>query len=322
MHDHKRNWKLYTQELIDRGDFTLYISEQALELIEKGPENRKPKRGRPFVFNPYTILLGFTAKIVYKLGYRQTNGFMKMVKERLRLEVVPNFRTLWWRISKIKKFDIKFRTFKTPDGKFVGIIDSTGQKKNGRHEWCTKKFHLRRGWVKTHFLMDDIGQFRNLSITKEHVHDSKEFRRLTRPFLKDMRKLIADPAYDSDDIFGYLETHNVIPIIPVRKNGTIKGSGKFRKKQVIEQLGLRHGPGRPSVLDMQTEKHHREVNQDRWKNRVGYHFRSSIESRIWSFKSKFGENVFSKREDMRQKELVTKINIHNVFTVPDSKFVF
>ena len=232
MHDHKRNWKLYTQELIDRGDFTLYISEQALKLIENGPENGKTRRGRPFIFNPYTILLGFTAKIVYKLGYRQTNGFMKMVKERLGLGIVPNFRTLWWRISKMRKFDIKFRTFKTPDGKFVGIIDSTGQKKNGRHEWCTKKFHLRRGWIKTHFLMDDIGQFRNLSITKEHVHDSKEFRHLTRPFLKTMRKLIADPAYDSNDIFGYLGPCD--PNIFPRVCGKICNGSSIRTKSRIE----------------------------------------------------------------------------------------
>ena len=308
--------------MVNRGDFTLYISQEALKLIENVPENRNRKRGRPFVFSPYTILLGFAAKIVYRLGYRQANGLMNMVKEKLRLQVVPNFRTLWWRICKMRRFEIKFRTFKTDDGRFVGIIDSTGLKGSGRHEWCTKKFHLRRGWIKTHFLIDDIGQFRNLSMTKEHVHDSKEFKHLTRPFVKEMGKLIADPAYDSDDIFGYLEGNNVIPIIPVRKNGTIKGSGKFRKKQVVEQLGLRHGPGRPSLLDLQTEKHHREINQDRWKKRVRYHDRSRIEGEIWSFKSKFGENVFSKREDMRWKELVTKINIHNIFTVPESKFIF
>ncbi|MGD0728723.1 MAG: IS5 family transposase [Candidatus Micrarchaeaceae archaeon] len=319
-----RNWKLYNQMLVNRGNFTLYISEESLQMAEEVLlSNNKKKRGRPFSYNPYLILLGFTAKSMLRYGYRQVTGFMEMIKDKLKVPKIPDFRTLWWRINKMEKFGIKFRLFSnfTKD-KIVGIIDSTGLKKTGSNEWCGKRYRVRKSWIKTHFFIDDkTGQILNMVQTKEYIHDNKVVKRLLDPFLGILEKLLADGAFDSEKTFRYLERNGIVAVIPVRRNSMIKCRG-IRKKHVVEQFGLRDGPGRESVLHMQTENRHRMINQKKWKQKSGYNKRPHIESEIWSFKKTFGEGISSKLKEMRQKELITRVNIHNVFKVPNAKFVF
>jgi len=319
-----RNWKLYNQMLVNRCNFTLYISEESLQMAEEVLlSNNKKKRGRPFSYNPYLILLGFTAKSMLRYGYRQVTGFMEMIKDKLKVPKIPDFRTLWWRINKMEKFGIKFRLFSnfTKD-KIVGIIDSTGLKKTGSNEWCGKRYRVRKSWIKTHFFIDDkTGQILNMVQTKEYIHDNKVVKRLLDPFLGILEKLLADGAFDSEKTFRYLERNGIVAVIPVRRNSMIKCRG-IRKKHVVEQFGLRDGPGRESVLHMQTENRHRMINQKKWKQKSGYNKRPHIESEIWSFKKTFGEGISSKLKEMRQKELITRVNIHNVFKVPNAKFVF
>ncbi len=309
--------------LVDRGNFTLYISEETLQHAERIMMENRCKRGRPFIFNSYVILLGLAAKSIYKFGYRQASGFMKMAKEKLKVDKIPDFRTIWWRINKMGAFGIKFRLFSNGSkNKFVGILDATGLKKTGSNEWCTKNYGTHKGWIKTHFLIDDkTGQIVNLIQTKEHVHENTVLKELTDPFLKMLETLLGDGAFDSEGTFRYLEENGITPIIPVRKNSSIRCRG-FRRKHVAEQLGLRRKPGRQSVLDMQTDKRSRKINQDRWKKKSGYYHRPHVESEIWSFKSTFGEGVSSKLESMRKKELIMKVNIHNMFKFKDSKFPF
>jgi hypothetical protein len=284
-------------------------------------ENKR-KRGRPFVFNSYVILLGLAAKSIYRLSYRRAGGFIEMIKKNLKLEKVPDFRTIWWRINEMEKFGIRFRLLSNPNGKFVGILDGTGLKKTGSNEWCSKKYSVHKSWIKTVFLIDDkTGQFVNMITTKEHVHENTVLKKLVDPFIEFLEKLLGDGAFDSEGTFRYLEKNRIVPIIPVRKNSSTKTRG-FRKKHVLEQFGLRKGPGKQSVLDMQTSKRCRIINQKKWKETSGYYHRPHVESEIWSFKSKFGEGVFSKKEEMRQKELVMKVNIHNMFTFPTGKFEF
>jgi Transposase DDE domain len=323
-----RNWKFINQMLVNRGNFTLYISEESLQKAENILlSNNKKKRGRPFSYNPYLILLGFTAKSVLRYGYRQVTGFMEMIKDRLKTTKIPNFRTLWWRINKMEKFGIKFRLLSnfTKD-KIVGIVDSTGLKKTGSNEWCGKRYKVRKSWIKTHFFIDDkTGQILNLVQTKEYVHDNKMVKPLVGPFLDIMNKFIADGAYDSNDTFKYLENNSIEPIIPVRRNSSVghtsKPGGKFRRKHVSIQFGLRRGPGVQSVLEKKTEKYRRKLNQQKWKEKSGYYHRPHIESEIWSFKKKFGEGISSKLKEMREKELITRANIHNTFKIPNAKFL-
>jgi hypothetical protein len=53
------------------------------------------------------------------------------------------------------------------------------------------------------------------------------------------------------------------------------------------------------------------VEQDRWKRREGYGERWVVESTISNFKRMFGESVFSRRNDMKQKEILLKAIVYN-----------
>lgn len=56
-------------------------------------------------------------------------------------------------------------------------------------------------------------------------------------------------------------------------------------------------------------------NQDDWKNRVGYHSRSMVETAFSVFKGAFGEYTFSRGDEMREKELLLKAVVYNTFLI-------
>ena len=57
MYDHKRNWKLYNQVLVNRGNFTLYISEESLQKAEEilHSNNKKKRVTRINIHNVFKI---------------------------------------------------------------------------------------------------------------------------------------------------------------------------------------------------------------------------------------------------------------------------
>jgi hypothetical protein len=63
--------------------------------------------------------------------------------------------------------------------------------------------------------------------TDEQVHDSKALPELVNDVMKSDKKtvigkLIADGAYDGNEIFRYLGDNGILPCIKVRKNSRVR----------------------------------------------------------------------------------------------------
>ncbi len=67
------NWKEYNESLVNRGDITIWFSEDALDSWEH--PNDATKVGRPFVYSETAIECLLTIRELFKLPYRQTEGF-------------------------------------------------------------------------------------------------------------------------------------------------------------------------------------------------------------------------------------------------------
>ena len=96
-----------------------------------------------------------------------------------------------------------------------------------------------------------------------------------------IKKVLADGSYDSKDNFRYLDRLNIVPVIKVRKNSSVKNNTICipRKLSVIQQLD----------------------DIKRWKKRHGYGMRWMAESAFSSIKRTFGEHVsFCKVEQYRK----------------------
>ncbi len=134
-----------------------------------------------------------------------------------------------------------------------------------------------------------------MSVTKEDVHDGKMLKELVEgvPNNYDIKKVMADGAYDSKDNFRYLDERKIIPAIRVRRNSSVKNNAKCipRKLPVIQQL----------------------KDLKRWKKRHGYGMRWMAESAFSSIKRTFGEHLSSVKWNNIVNELMLKASIYNLF---------
>ena len=68
------NWRSYEQSLINRGDLTLWLSE---DVIESWNSDLGQRMGRPKLYSDLAIETALTLRLLFKLPLRQTEGFLK-----------------------------------------------------------------------------------------------------------------------------------------------------------------------------------------------------------------------------------------------------
>ena len=69
---HVRNWAEYNEGLRRRGDLTVWFDEEA---IANWKADKTGKPGGQRVYSDMAIETGLVVRMVYKLAYRQTEGF-------------------------------------------------------------------------------------------------------------------------------------------------------------------------------------------------------------------------------------------------------
>ena len=73
---HVRNWAEYNEGLRRRGDLTVWFDEEAI-VNWKADKTGKP--GGQRVYSDMAIETGLVVRMVYKLAYRQTEGFLHSI---------------------------------------------------------------------------------------------------------------------------------------------------------------------------------------------------------------------------------------------------
>ena len=73
---HVRNWAEYNEGLRRRGDLTVWFDEEA---IANWKADKTGKPGGQRVYSDMAIETGLVVRMVYKLAYRQTEGFLHSI---------------------------------------------------------------------------------------------------------------------------------------------------------------------------------------------------------------------------------------------------
>ena len=81
---HVRNWAEYNQGLRRRGDLTVWFDEEA---IANWKADKTGKPGGQRVYSDMAIETGLVVRMVYKLAYRQTEGFLHSIALLLGLGI-------------------------------------------------------------------------------------------------------------------------------------------------------------------------------------------------------------------------------------------
>ena len=81
---HVRNWAEYNEGLRRRGDLTVWFDEEA---IANWMADKTGKRGGQRVYSDLAIETSLVVRMVYKLAYRQTEGFLNSIASLLGLGI-------------------------------------------------------------------------------------------------------------------------------------------------------------------------------------------------------------------------------------------
>ena len=137
---------------------------------------------------------------------------------------VPDYTTMWWRVVKVK---INLNPEVNLEKDIITIaVDSTGIKVTNRGEWIREKWNnnnnnnnnnkKRRGFIKIHVAVNvRTKKILSMEVTKEGCfYDGKMLKKVVDNVVSenDVKKVLADGAYDSKDNFMYLERMGIEPL--------------------------------------------------------------------------------------------------------------
>lgn len=119
-----RDWEKYDEGLKNRGNLTIWFSEDAISAWNHvKPETMK--RGGQRVYSDLAIETAHTLRLVYKQPLRQTEGLLTSIVQLLNLDLpIPDYTTL----SRHTKRIVLSKPPKTSSDSRVIIVDSTGLK--------------------------------------------------------------------------------------------------------------------------------------------------------------------------------------------------
>ena len=218
------NWAEYNESLRQRGDLTIWVSEEA-QSVWSAP--RRTSRGGQWRYSDLAIETGLTLRTTYRLALRQTQGLMGSIGTLMGLDIrVPDYSTLSRRANGLS---IAQAMRQAGSVAVHLVVDSTGLKIFGEGEWLAQKHKIkgiRRRWRKLHLGMDlASGAIVCADLTHDEVGDSTALPGLLDQLDAPVTGFLADGAYDGASIRDMLrqrygETLDVI--IPPPKNAVIR----------------------------------------------------------------------------------------------------
>ena len=277
------NWAAYNKSLVQRGSLTVWISEEAIAGWQPEPEGPR-QRGGQVQYSDQAIECLLTLRAVFKLPYRQTQGFGQSIMDLLDADVkVPDYTTLCKRSADM---DVALPSNRTEPMHIV--VDSTGLKIYGEGEWKVRQhgYSKRRTWRKLHLAVNEATQhIEAVVLTEAGVDDAEAGRQLLDETAGPIEQVSGDGSYDKRKFYEACTDREVERIaVPPQRNARIWQHGNSSKPPLPRDENLRCI---------------RKIGRKKWKQESGYHRRSLAETAVFRFKIIFG-NTLSTRTLPRQ----------------------
>ena len=128
------NWAEYDRALVQRGDITLWISDDAIALWKPSPTGR---RGAKRKISAHAIETALTLRLVFNLPLRQAEGFLRSVLSLTGVALETSDHTMISRRSRSLNVDLHRAAGDKP---IHLIVDSTGLSIVGEGEWAAAKY--------------------------------------------------------------------------------------------------------------------------------------------------------------------------------------
>lgn len=291
------NWSKYNESLVNRGSVTFWFDEDVL--ADWMHANEETKIGRPFVFSDTAIECLLTLRELFRLPYRQTEGFARSLAALMKAAIpIPDYTSLAKRASKVT-IDLGISNRKGP---IDLVVDSTGLKVFGEGEWKMRQHgkSKRRTWRKLHLAVNpDTQEIEAEVLTENSGHDSDQVHELLDQIPNDIATFYGDGAYDKWKVYEELSTKGIDPVVPPQRNAKIKQHGNSTAPPLPRDEAIRGIRG---------------VGRKQWKEEIGYHCRSMAETAMFRIKTIFGGALKNRKLPNQQTEARLRCKILNSFT--------
>jgi IS5 family transposase len=300
-----RNWREYTAALTQRGNLTLWVSDQTLGAWHE--HARSSKRGAPRTYSDTAIVCLAMLGAVYKLTLRATEGLMASVLELLGIELaVPNYTTLCRR-RQMLEVALPRRTQGNP---LHMVVDATGIKVYGEGAWkvrCHGWSKRRTQAAKLHLGVDEAsGEIVAAVATTNDFSDGQLLPDLLDQIDQPVVQVSGDGAYDTHECYAAIDKRAAQAAIPPRRSACIWQHSHLNTPPHSRHENLRCM---------------RRYGRTRWKRACGYHRRSLAETAIFRVKTIFGDHVRARLFEAQGAELLIRCVALNHMThlgMPDS----
>lgn len=278
------NWPEYEKSLRDRGDITIWFSQDA---IDAWTPTRTGKRGAQPVYSDIAIETALTLKAVFHLPLRQTEGFLTSIVKLMGLDLpCPDHTTLSRRNRAVT---VHRNLDRWPAGPVCLIVDSTGLKICGQGEWHSAKHgeKRRKRWKKLHIGVDQCGWILASKVTDDHVPDPSQVPNLLAQVNREVDRFVADGIYDQEPVYAAVAQHSpgCSTVIPPRKDAVLSNAAADCRSQRDHHIEEIQRGGRPQ-----------------WKRQSGYYLQSHAENAFFRYQSVLGGRLRAKSGEAQEPE--------------------
>ena len=198
---------------------TVWFDEEA---IANWMADKTGKPGGQRVYSDLAIETSLVVRMVYKLAYRQTEGFLHSIASLLGLGIeIPDYSTLCRRSRLLRK---KLRIPKAASNQPIHLmIDSTGLR---IHVGTARKLPKQRAWRKLHIAVDrKTGNIVASELTASRARNATRVPALLTQIQAPLVSVAADSAYDKEAVYKAIEAHSpgrrTRVVIPPQRNATL-----------------------------------------------------------------------------------------------------
>jgi len=274
------NWPAYNNALRNRGDFTVYFTEEA---IAEWHPPKTGSRGSPQKYSALAIETSLMVRQVFRLPLRQTQGFMNSLVTALDIDIsIPDFSSLSKRSVALPRH--KLTQWLEPGS--IIIVDSTGLKIYGKDEWHQEKHDVaaRRTWRKLHLTVDENHQVIACELTTPETGDPTAVPDLLHQIDTPFDTFIADGAYDGDPVSQAVLTQQPAAqvVVPPHKTAVCSAAGDSQRDHHIR------------VID--------ELGRIAWQKKTGYGLRNYAELAMQRVKRIFGNTMKARKLPQQKTE--------------------
>jgi hypothetical protein len=268
------NWACYERALRQRGDVTVWFSQDAVDAWRE-PPRRRP--GGQRVYARTAIETALTVRMVFGLALRQAEGFLRSLCQQLQLDIpIPDHTTLSRRAKTLGKIPLAAHLSARP---LHILVDSTGL---SVHTGNQRTPPDRRPWRKLHLSVDAAnGQITATELTASGAHDSAAVAKLLEGNDAPVATFTADGAYDTEHVYETLVRH-------------AERQGRARPRVIIPPRKGALWIAAPSIAMRPRNRNlraMREQGRRPWHKASGYSRRSRVENVIFRYKAILGRSM-------------------------------